>query len=362
MRRGLLKKPLAGVDEGAVPSTPSCDMSHDQDHQHYVRRVVLPSGKTIEVVYFEDQVVNAPSVSPVFDETAADLHVCGTCDSELVYPVEWDEAGPRALGGHAALPQLRVGRQRRLRAGPRRALRRGARPRHRGPRPRPAPPDAREHGGRDRPVRGRPRGRAHPAEDFSSARACGAVPDSFKDESGRAVFVRSAGSACPAADVDRLRRSAPRRRRRRGRGLGAGRREVAAGARPWPRRPCRARAARDRSSAPVAAIASQTSAARSGVAIAARVERRERAVPSRARMNGSVTVPSSRSVPRCLPCARPARRRRGRRRASGRRGRCAARRRRAARAAVGVPAGRLEAPSVHAASNSRAVFSSQRRR
>jgi hypothetical protein len=94
MRRALLKKPLAGVDEGAVPSTPSCDMSHDQDHQHYVRRVVLPSGKTIEVVYFEDQVVNAPSVSPVFDETAADLHVCGTCDSELVYPVEWDEAGP----------------------------------------------------------------------------------------------------------------------------------------------------------------------------------------------------------------------------------------------------------------------------
>ena len=62
------------------------------------------------------------------------------------------------LGGHAALPQLRVGRHRRLRAGPRRALRRGARPRHRGPRPRPQAPDARQHGGGDRALRQRARG------------------------------------------------------------------------------------------------------------------------------------------------------------------------------------------------------------
>ncbi len=94
MRGDALKTAWGGVDEGTVPSTPSCAMSHDPDHQHYVRRVVLPSGKTIEVVYFEDQVVNAPSVTPVFDEAATDLHMCGTCDSDLVYPVEWEEAGP----------------------------------------------------------------------------------------------------------------------------------------------------------------------------------------------------------------------------------------------------------------------------
>ena len=67
-----------------------------QDPRHYVRRVVLPSGKTIEVVYFDDQGGSAPvaaSPTPVRDETVSDLHVCGACDSQLVYPTEWDEAG-----------------------------------------------------------------------------------------------------------------------------------------------------------------------------------------------------------------------------------------------------------------------------
>src|SRR3712207_2884170 len=72
-------------------------MSQHPDHQHYVRRVVLPSGKTIEVVYFEDHVLHGPeaaveATAPVHEE-AGDLHVCISCDSELVYPVEWDEAG-----------------------------------------------------------------------------------------------------------------------------------------------------------------------------------------------------------------------------------------------------------------------------
>ena len=68
------------------------------DPRHYVRRVVLPSGKTIEVVYFEDQ--QAAGVSPVaatptktHDDAVDDLHVCGSCASTLVYPTEWEEAG-----------------------------------------------------------------------------------------------------------------------------------------------------------------------------------------------------------------------------------------------------------------------------
>jgi hypothetical protein len=72
------------------------------DPHHYVRRVVLPSGKTIEVVYFEDQQI--AGVTPVaatggadgvasHDETVNDLHVCGSCASSLVYPTEWEEAG-----------------------------------------------------------------------------------------------------------------------------------------------------------------------------------------------------------------------------------------------------------------------------
>ena len=63
-------------------------MSRQPDNSPYVRRVVLPSGKTIEVVYFADSGTTAPAAEP-----AEDLHVCGACDSELVYPVEWDEAG-----------------------------------------------------------------------------------------------------------------------------------------------------------------------------------------------------------------------------------------------------------------------------
>jgi hypothetical protein len=49
---------------------------------HYVKRVVLPSGRTIEVVLFKETTEVEPH---------QDLHVCTECSSELVYPVSWDE-------------------------------------------------------------------------------------------------------------------------------------------------------------------------------------------------------------------------------------------------------------------------------
>jgi hypothetical protein len=55
------------------------------DNSHHVRRVVLPSGRSIEVVYFE----TTPPPGAVVD--TRDLHVCPQCAGELVYPVEWDE-------------------------------------------------------------------------------------------------------------------------------------------------------------------------------------------------------------------------------------------------------------------------------
>ena len=51
------------------------------DHRQYVRKVTLPSGKTIEVISFEE-------LAP----TGVDLHICPECSSELVYPVAWEEA------------------------------------------------------------------------------------------------------------------------------------------------------------------------------------------------------------------------------------------------------------------------------
>ena len=78
-------------------------MSERPDSRHYVRQVVLPSGKTIDVVYFEEHpevmgpgpaapAAPAPAIPDVTVERD-DLHVCESCSSELVYPVEWEEAG-----------------------------------------------------------------------------------------------------------------------------------------------------------------------------------------------------------------------------------------------------------------------------
>lgn len=58
-------------------------MSQNQNQKHHsVRRIVLPSGRSIEVVRFDDQTRVPPTTG---------LHVCPTCKSELVQPVEWGE-------------------------------------------------------------------------------------------------------------------------------------------------------------------------------------------------------------------------------------------------------------------------------
>lgn len=52
-------------------------------NQHSVRRIVLPSGRTIEVVRFHDEP----------EHGAPGLHVCPQCACELVQPVAWTDAG-----------------------------------------------------------------------------------------------------------------------------------------------------------------------------------------------------------------------------------------------------------------------------
>jgi hypothetical protein len=55
-------------------------MNPNSDH-HSIRRIVLPSGRSIEVVrFFLD------------DTNTHGLHICPDCDSALVQPVEWTEA------------------------------------------------------------------------------------------------------------------------------------------------------------------------------------------------------------------------------------------------------------------------------
>lgn len=74
-----------------------------EHREHQIKRVLLPSGKTIEVVYFSDAdrepAAVQPSAAPVpapaapEPEAARGLHVCPTCESELVHPTDWSEAG-----------------------------------------------------------------------------------------------------------------------------------------------------------------------------------------------------------------------------------------------------------------------------
>jgi hypothetical protein len=54
-------------------------MEHHHSRTRAVRRIVLPSGRTIDVIHFGDA-------------DTRPLHVCPMCDSELVQPVAWMEA------------------------------------------------------------------------------------------------------------------------------------------------------------------------------------------------------------------------------------------------------------------------------
>ena len=94
-------------------------MESNSEQTHFVKRVVLPSGKTIEVVYFKESdasraeqvrketaralqdelvpgVAAADTAEDVLNPAAEphqDLHVCLECSSELVYPMQWEESG-----------------------------------------------------------------------------------------------------------------------------------------------------------------------------------------------------------------------------------------------------------------------------
>jgi RNase P subunit RPR2 len=75
----MVQVPSPHADESVMQEF---DHNHSADHKRYVRKVTLPSGKTIEVISFDYDLAPAPR----------DLHVCPECESQLVSPVAWEEA------------------------------------------------------------------------------------------------------------------------------------------------------------------------------------------------------------------------------------------------------------------------------
>jgi hypothetical protein len=69
------------------------EMESNEEQTHFTKRVTLPSGKTIEVVYFAEEAADSQAPARPGPEPVQDLHVCVDCDSELVYPIAWEEAG-----------------------------------------------------------------------------------------------------------------------------------------------------------------------------------------------------------------------------------------------------------------------------
>ena len=90
-------------------------MANDPEPRHSMKRIILPSGKAIEVVHFFDADDAAAAERAATDQAAEaaeaaaeaaaqttgqavdaprELHRCLGCKSELVYPVSWHEAGP----------------------------------------------------------------------------------------------------------------------------------------------------------------------------------------------------------------------------------------------------------------------------
>ena len=76
--------------------------SYEDRGTHHVKRVVLPSGKTIEVVYFKDGESSEPE---------QDLHLCPGCSSPLVYPTSWEEAGHESWRVALRCPECELARE-----------------------------------------------------------------------------------------------------------------------------------------------------------------------------------------------------------------------------------------------------------
>jgi hypothetical protein len=65
--------------------------------EFHVKRIVLPSGKTVEIVYYQANGEGEPVISDVHEIEGTvglvvrRIELCGSCGGDRVHPVDWDE-------------------------------------------------------------------------------------------------------------------------------------------------------------------------------------------------------------------------------------------------------------------------------
>lgn len=75
---------------------------YDKSSEYYTRKVTLPGGEVIEIVYFPTASGKSPvsmggvqssgNTVPLHEEyESLELHICPRCESDLVYPLTWAE-------------------------------------------------------------------------------------------------------------------------------------------------------------------------------------------------------------------------------------------------------------------------------
>ena len=89
-----------GLKESRGATDYTAQMAMEAHRGHQLKRIVLPSGKTIEVVYFDqveragepNEPATAAKAQTQEQRTERELHLCPECESTLVYPTTWEEA------------------------------------------------------------------------------------------------------------------------------------------------------------------------------------------------------------------------------------------------------------------------------
>jgi len=60
--------------------------------EFHVKKIILPSGKAVEIVYFHAEAVAEPELEDALAGSTEGLELCASCGSDLVHPTDWREA------------------------------------------------------------------------------------------------------------------------------------------------------------------------------------------------------------------------------------------------------------------------------